>query len=188
MDYIIGQTFGILMSICCFIGPFFKRKWMMLVNTIAANLFVILSLIFLNEIGSAVFLNLVAIVQSIVSLYHVKKQSKVTLFEQIIFSVLYVGFGIFGMVTASDFVWGISAKNALEMLPIIGALFLMISVFVRDEQKTRWFSLGNCLIWTDYYAFLGATAIFGEIFGAITVIVALYAYRKGGAPSGDIKR
>ena len=62
MEYIIGQFFGILMSICCFIGPLFKRKWMMLVNTMAANFFVILSLVFLKEIGSAVFLNLVAII------------------------------------------------------------------------------------------------------------------------------
>lgn len=178
MNYIIGQSLGLIASCGSMISPFFKKKWMMLVNTIVANTLVALNFLLIGQIGSAIFLNLVAVVQGAVSLYHIRTETRINLFEKIIFLLLYVGLGVTGIVTAPDFVWEISAKNLIEILPIGGALFLMIGVFVRDEQKTRAFGLCNNILWITYDAIIGTTAIFGPAFGLISNISALYKYRK----------
>ncbi len=180
MAYIVGQILGVIASCFSLVGPFFKKKWMMLVTVIVANALVTLNFFLIKQIGSAVFLNLVAVVQGTVSLYHVRKETKITLFEKILFLILYLGLGTWGMVSAPGFVWEISVKNLIETMPIIGALFLMIGVFVRDEQKTRVFGVCNNVLWIVYDAIIGTTAIFAPGFGLISNVSALYKYRKKG--------
>ena len=46
--------------------------------------------------------------------------------ETTLFFTLYVGFGFYGMITSEDFVWAINRHNLLELLPIIGALMLLV--------------------------------------------------------------
>ena len=166
MAYLIGQIFGILATLCCFIGPFWKKKWQMLVNSIMANLFVAINLLMIGEIGSAIIMNIVAIIQILFSLYHVFKQKPVTIIENIIFLIAYVGLGIMG------------AKKPLDALPVLGAILFMISVFQRDEQKTRMISLGNIVTYLVYYCIIGSTSLFAQIVSFITTVIALYKYRK----------
>ena len=83
-----------------------------------------------------------------------------------------------GIITAPDFVWEINTHNLIEMMPIIGALLLMVSVFVPDEQTTRKWLLGNAIIWTVYTAIVGSTAFFTDLICVITTSTALYKYRK----------
>ena len=56
MNYWIGQGFGILATLSDISIPQFKKKWQMLIANIAVNTFSALNLVFLNQIGSGIFL------------------------------------------------------------------------------------------------------------------------------------
>lgn len=178
MNYIIGQILGILATICTIILPFFKKKWQILALNIGVNLFVSLNFILIGQIGSAAFLCMVAIVQSIVSMRHDVKGTPVSLPEKILFLVLYVGFGFFGMVAAPGFVCAVNYENLLELMPIVGALMLMFSVFAKDEQTLRKFLLANATIWTAYTALVGSTAFFADFIAMCSTATALFKYRQ----------
>ena len=178
MAYIVGQILGLVATAQCIIEPFFKKKWMMLVNEIFENLFMALNYLLIGSVGSAFFMCLVAVSQSFVSYLHVRRDTRVTMAEKVIFFILYVGCGFFGLFTAPGYVPGINFQNMLEMLPIIGAVLNMITVFVRDEQRTRKFLLSNALVWCVYTAVVMSTTFFAELFAAVSTIIALYKYRK----------
>lgn len=178
MAYILGQIFGLLSTVCTVILPFFKKKGQILVLNIGINLLVAGNMVLIGQIGSAIFLCLVAVVQSIVSMVHDTKGTPVSLAEKILFLVLYVGFGFFGIMTAPGFVPQLSWDNALELLPILGALMLFFSVFSKDEQTLRKFLLANAMTWTVYTAIIGSTVFFTDLASAISTIAALYKYRK----------
>jgi hypothetical protein len=178
MAYIIGQFFGLLSTICTIILPFFKKKWQILALNIGINLLVAANMVLIGQIGSAIFLCLVAVVQSIVSMVHDTKGTPVSLGEKVLFLLLYVGFGIFGIVTAPGFVPELSWDNVLEVLPILGALMLFFSVFSKEEQTLRKWLLANGIIWTVYTAIVGSTVFFTDLASTISTVAALYKYRK----------
>ena len=178
MTYIAGQVLGIIATIQCIVEPFFKKKWQMLVNEIFENLFMALNYLLIGAVGSEFFMCLVAVAQSFVSYVHTQRDTKVTMAEKVVFFVLYVGCGFFGLLTAPGYVPGINYQNMLEMLPIIGAVLNMITVFVRDEQKTRKFLLSNALVWCVYTAIIMSTTFFAELLAAVSTSIALYKYRR----------
>ena len=178
MAYIIGQIFGLMSTVCTIILPFFKKKWQILVLNIGVNLLVAGNMVLIGQIGSAIFLCLVAVVQSIVSMVHDTKGTPVSMGEKVLFLLLYVGFGFFGIVTAPGFVPELSWENALELLPILGALMLFFSVFSKDEQTLRKFLLANGIIWTVYTGAVGSTVFFTDLASTISTATALYKYRK----------
>lgn len=178
MGYTIGQICGLVSTVCTVILPFFRKKWQILILNIAINLLVATNMILIGQIGSAIFLCMVAVVQSIVSMYHDCKGTPVSLAEKILFLILYVGFGIFGIVTAPGFVLELSFQNALELLPIVGALMLMFSVFSKDAQTLRKFLLANAISWTVYSGAVGSTVFFTDLTSVISTAAALYKYRK----------
>ena len=178
MAYYIGQFCGLLTILCSVTMPFLKKKWQLLLANIAINGLVILNMALIGQFGSAAFLCLVAVVQSIVSIGHSTKGTKVSTPEAILFTILYVGAGVIGILTAPGFVWALNTQNLLELMPIIGALLLMISVFSPDEQTTRKWLLGNAIIWTVYTAIVGSTAFFTDLVCVISTSTALYKYRK----------
>lgn len=174
LNYIIAQAFGIFATLCCFAMPLFKRKWQMLLVNVAGNLFFILNLLFLgyHETGSlfanatAMIVNVVSLVQVLISYWHVKQGSPVTTAENIIFLLLYVGMGFIGF------------HRALDFLPIIASVFNMLAVFQKDEQKTRYLVLCNASIFCAYYIILGSTSLLAELMAVITTVIALIKYRK----------
>lgn len=178
MNYIIGQALGIVATVCTIILPFFKKKWQILALNIAVNLLVAMNYVLIGQIGSAAVLCLVAVVQSIVSMIHSVKGTQVSAGETILFAVLYVGCGLTGIITAPGFVWAVNYENLLELLPIVGALMLMISVFAPDEQTTRKYLLVNGIIWTLYALAVGSTTFLTNLVAAISTASALYKYRK----------
>ena len=178
MQYIIGQILGIGSTVCTIILPFFKKKWQILAANILVNLLISLNFILIGKIGSAAFLCMVAIVQSIVSMVHDNKGTPISLVEKILFLALYVGFGFFGIVTAPGFVPEINTANLLELMPIVGALMLMFSVFSKSEQTMRKVLLVNATIWTIYTAIVGSTAFFTDLVCMISTASALIKYRK----------
>ena len=93
--YILAQAVGILATLCCFAMPLFKRKWQMLLVNVAGNLFFILNLLLLGANEGSLFLNstamivnLVSLVQVLLSYRHVQKETPVTKAENIIFLFL----------------------------------------------------------------------------------------------------
>ena len=178
MNYYIGQALGLAATLCTIILPFFKRKWQILTLNICVNLFTALNFVLIGQIGSAAFLCSVAIFQSIDSMVHDVKETPITLAEKVLFLVLYVGFGFFGIVTAPGFVWAVNRANLLELMPIVGALMLMLSVFSKDEQTLRKFLLANAAIWTVYTAIVGSTAFFADFIAMCSTAAALFKYRK----------
>ena len=178
MAYIIGQIYGLLTTVCSLGMPFLKKKWQLLCANIAINALVILNLVLIGQFGSAIFLCLVAIVQSLIVLPRAKNGAPPSIRETIIFTVLYVGFGFLGIFTAPGFVFALNFKNALELLPILGALALMFSVFAPDEQQTRKWLLCNAVLWVIYYAAVGSTVVLTDGLTAISTAIALYRYRK----------
>lgn len=178
MAYYIGQFFGLLTIVCSLIMPFLKKKWQLLWANIAINLLVILNMALIGQFGSAIFLCLVAIVQSAIALPRTKTGKEPGTPETVLFTVLYVSFGFLGIVTAPNFVWAMNYRNLLELLPILGALSQMISVFVRDEQDTRKWLLCNAVFWVIYSAAVGSSVVFNDILAVISTSTALYKYRK----------
>ena len=171
--YVIAQAFGILATLCCFAMPLFKRKWQMLMINIGGNLFFILNLLLLgaNEgnlfaNSTAMIVNLVSLVQVLLSYWHVQKETPVTKAENIIFLILYVGMGFIGF------------HRALDLLPIVASVFNMLAVFQKDEQKTRYLVLFNASIFCTYYIIIGSTSLLAELMAVITTVIALIRYRK----------
>ena len=182
MAYYIGQFFGLLTIVCSVIMPFLKKKWQLLWANIAINMLVILNMALIGQFGSAIFLCLVAIVQSGIALPRTRTGKEPGTPETVLFTFMYLGFGLMGVITAPDFVWAINYRNLLELLPIFGALSQMISVFVRDEQTTRKWLLCNALFWVVYSAAVGSSVVFNDTLAVISTSSALYKYRKKTAP------
>ena len=178
MAYYIGQFFGLLTILCSLVMPFLKKKWQLLLANVTINLLVILNMALIGQFGSAIYLCLVAIVQSLLALPRTRTEKEASTTETIVFTVLYVGFGFLGIITAPNFVWAINYPNLLELLPILGALAQMVSVFVRDEQATRKWLLCNAVFWVIYSAAVGSTVVITDSLTVISTCTALYKYRK----------
>ena len=177
MGYLIGQFLGLLVPIFTITIAFWKKKWQILVCAIAANALMVANLLLIGQFGSAVLLCAVAVVQSVVSLIHNLRDTPITKGENVLFFLLYVGLGFVGMCTAPGFVFGINTANLIELLPIIGAVLMMLSVFAQGEQTTRKFLLSNALVWMVYTAIIGSTTFFAQIGAVVADCVALYKYR-----------
>ena len=146
--------------------------------TAAVNGLNALNFTLIGEFGSSVFLCLVAVVQSFVSVWHEKRKTAVSSLETILFFLLYVGFGFYGMVISEGFQWVFNLDFVLELLPIVGALMLMLSVFAKGEQKTRFFLFLNGSAWLVYTAAVGATAFFTSVAAMVSAVIAMVKYRK----------
>lgn len=166
MAYYIGQALGLVVAVCSFTCPLWKKKWQMLVNSAVANLLVALNFFLLDELGSGIILNIVAVVQIGFSLWHLKKGTAVSLPENILFLGAYIICGSLGYQT-----W-------IDLLPIIGAVIFMFGVFQKNEQKTRLLGIGNAVAWILYDIIIGSSAALGQLVTIIVTVVAMWKYRK----------
>lgn len=178
MQYLIGQGFGILATVAGIILPIFSKKWQMLVMSIANNLFCALNLILLNEIGSGIFLFAVAIVQAVVNLVHALRNNGGKSYEKILFAVLYLGLGFYGLFTGPNYVPGINGRNLLELLPIAAAMMNMCFVSSRGEKQARIFFVLCNFLWMLYYIIIGSSTVLGAAFSVATGVFALYKNRE----------
>lgn len=165
MAYYIGQALGIIVTIGAILTLQLKNKKHMLLVSAAVNILAALNILLLDSFSSGVIINLVAVIQIIFSLYHDKKKTEVRTWEKILFLALYVAGGAIG----------ISAP--IDVLSIVAAIFYMLAMFQKKEQRIRIFLMGNMLSWTVYHAVLGSTAIFAQLAGIISSVIALIRYR-----------
>ena len=176
--YILGQVLGLIGTAVTIATPQFRTKIQMLLCNAFVNVLNALSFAMVGQAGSAVYLCLIAVVQSFVSVRHERKRSAASIWETLLFFVLYAGFGFYGMVSSDGFVWAITVHNLLELLPIVGAVMLMFSVFAKGEQKTRAFLLLNGAAWLIYTAAIGSTVFFTSAASIASIVFALWKYRK----------
>ena len=178
MKYWIGQGFGLLATVTDIIMPLFPKKWQMLVANFFVNAFLMLNLVFLEEIGSGIFLFVVAMVQAAINLLHTLRNTQNSKLETVVFLVLYVGLGFYGLFTGPNYVPGLNWNNLLELLPIIGAVFSMSFIFCRDVRKARVLLVCTTVVWTVYHSLIGSTAFLGSFFGVVTGVIAIIKHRK----------
>jgi len=178
MNYWIGQAFGIFATIAGVSVPVFKKKWQMLVMSLANNVFGALNLVFLNAIGSGIFLFAVAAVQAVVNIGHARRNTSSKAFEKILFVILYLGLGFYGLFTGPNYVPGVNAQNMIELLPIIAAVMNMCFVFSPGEKQARIFFVLCNGLWMCYYIIIGSSAVLGSVISVGTGLFALYQNRE----------
>lgn len=166
MIYYTAQILGIVVTAGAILTLQLKNKRHMLTVSAVVNVLAAINILLLDGFSSGVIINIVAFLQIIVSLRHEHKKSDVTLPEKIVFLVLYVIGGALGF------------KTWIDILSIVAAVLYMLAMFQKKEQHIRLFLLGNMATWTAYHAVLGSTAIFAQIAGIVSSIIALYRYRK----------
>lgn len=180
MRYWIGQAFGILATVSGIVIPVFNKKWQMLIMSITTNVFCALNLIFLGEIGSGIFLFAAASVQALVNILHSLRGNTPKLWENIVFLVIYLAVGIYGLVNAPGYVPGINPRNLLELMPIAAVVLNMLFVCSAREKTARIFFISCNFIWSAYYIIIGSTSLLGSGFAVISGLIALYKNRKRG--------
>lgn len=166
MVYYIGQALGVVSAVCSLILPMLKKKSQMLVMTMFTNGLVALNLVMIGEFGSAVLIHSLAVVQAVVSLRHVRRESAVTRLETGVFFVLYVACGLLGY------------HRLIDLLPIVGSLFNMAATFQKDVQKTRVLLLLNVTPFLIYYLIVGSTSALMVSCTIVTTLIAMIRDRK----------
>ena len=166
MLYIIGQALGVVSAVCSLILPMLKKKSQMLVMTMFTNGLVALNLVMIDQFGSAVLIHSLAVVQAIVSLRHVQRDTTVTKAEGGAFLLLYIACGLLGY------------KSLIDVLPIVGCLFNMLATFQRDVHKTRILILINVSTFLIYYLIVGSTSALMVGSTIVTTLIAMIRDRK----------
>ena len=166
MQYLIGQIFGLFSTACCLVLPLFKQKRNMLLANGLNNALVIVNILLVDGFGSAALVCAVAVVQVAVMLRHLRLSTPVTQKENHLFLALYTVSGLLGF------------RTVVDVLPIVGAVFNMLSTFQRDEQRTRWFLLINASTFALYYFIIGSTALFAVLCTIVSTVIALFRYKK----------
>ncbi len=169
MRYELGQAFGLLSTFCCLALPLFKRKKQMLLANGANNLLVIGNILLLAGFGSGVMVCAVAVAQVLVALGQLRQDRRAAEWERGLFLALYVCCGLLGF------------RSAVDLLPIVGAVFNMLATFQRDEQRTRWLLLVNASIFAVYYVLIGSAALLSALCTVASTVLGLYRGRKRAA-------
>lgn len=165
MIYIIGQVIGVLVTVTAIIIQQLKKRKQILWASVLVNVLAALNVLLLNGFSSGVIVDFVAVIQILVAIYHERKNTSESIIEKIIFLILYVGCGI------------LSYTSPIDILAILAAVFYMLAMLQKKEQRIRLFLLANMSTWTIYHAVIGSTAIFAQIAGIISSLIALYRYR-----------
>ena len=173
MRYWIGQAFGILATVSGIVIPVFNKKWQMLIMSITTNILCMLNLIFIDQVGSGIFLFAAASVQALVNIIHSRRDTEPKLWENILFLIIYLAVGFYGLITKEGYVAGINAQNLLEMMPIVAVVLNMLFVSSSREKTARIFFISCNVVWTAYYIIILSTSGFGSGFAVISGLIAL---------------
>jgi|GEM_PF-1202621 len=172
MWYYVGQGCGVAVTLLSIIFPLCReKKWMLILSAIV-NALAAVNLLLIGQFGAAVFLNGFAVIHLLITLWHFSCDRPIVFWEKLLFMLGYIGIGVCGAVASQNPIW------VLELLPVAAVIPFCISVFVRDEQKTRKILLINIVIWMIYYVAVGSTVVLAQSVSLITTIAALIKYRK----------
>ena len=176
--YLIGQSLGILSTICAIARPFCKKKMQILAMNIGVNLLVACNYILIGQFGSGALLGLVCVVQSLCSMAHEARGSRAGNLEISFFGLMYLIFGLVGFFAAVGFPPAFGFATALEMTPIAGTALMMAAIYAPNEQATRKLLLANGILWTIYALTKGSSTFLTNATSASAAGIALWRYRK----------
>ena len=176
--YLIGQSLGILSTLCAIARPFCKQKRQILWMNIAVNLLVACNYILIGQIGSGAFLGLVCVVQSLCSMRHLSDDRQAGPWEIGLFGGLYLIFGLIGLFTAVGFPPAMEWQTLLELTPLAGTAIMMVAIYTPKEQNTRKLLLLNGILWTTYALFKGSSTFLTNATSATAAGIALWRYHK----------
>lgn len=165
MTYAIGQFFGILAALNCLVLPLFRRKRQMLLSNAFGNSLFALNLLLIGQPRSLP-IYAVAIVQVFVMLWLYQKGRPVTKGINLAFLAAYVACGLS------------TYARPLDLLPVIGAVFNMLSTFQPDEQKTRYFLLANTLVFALYFFLIRSTSLLSSVVTVASTLTGICKCRK----------
>lgn len=186
MNYWIGQGFGIIATVVGLLIPLFRKKWQMLIANFSNNLLLALNLVFLDEVGSGIFLFVVAMVQAAVNFVHCLRSKAAKPCENALFLCLYLGLGFYGLFTAPGFVPAVNGKNLLELLPILGAVCSMLFISEQNANRSRWYYMACSFVWFVYYIIIGSTSLLGSLLSLITGTAAIIRSKKEKRAAGVV--
>ena len=166
MSYYIAQILGLLVTAGVILTLQLKKKKQMLTVSVIINIMSAVNILLLDGFNSGVVVCFVAVFQLLLSLWHEFKNTDITTVEKVIFLVLYVAGGALGFET-----W-------LDLMCIVAAVFYMLAMLQKKEQNIRLLLLANLSTWTIYYIIISSTAVFAQIAGIISSVIALYRFRK----------
>ena len=166
MSYYIAQILGLLVTAGVILTLQLKKKKQMLTVSVIVNIMSAINILLLDGFNSGVVVCFVAVFQLLLSLWHEFKNTDITTVEKVIFLVLYVAGGALGFET-----W-------LDIMCIVAAVFYMLAMLQKKEQNIRLLLLANLSTWTIYYIIISSTAVFAQIAGIISSVIALYRFRK----------
>ena len=175
--YLIGQGLGILSTICAIARPFCKKKMQILALNIGVNLLVATNYILIGQFGSGALLGLVCVVQSLCSMAHEAKGTRVSNWEVGFFGLLYLIFGLIGFFSAVGFPPAPALSTLLELAPLAGTALMMAAIYAPNEQATRRLLLCNGILWTIYALTKGSSTFLTNATSASAAGIALWRYR-----------
>ena len=166
MSYYIAQILGLLVTAGVILTLQLKKKKQMLTVSVIINIMSAVNILLLDGFNSGVVVCFVAVFQLLLSLWHEFKNTDITTVEKVIFLALYIAGGALGFET-----W-------LDLMCIVAAVFYMLAMLQKKEQNIRLLLLANLSTWTIYYIIISSTAVFAQIAGIISSVIALYRFRK----------
>ncbi len=164
--YLFAQILGVVASGIAIFAIQMKKGWQILLLTMFANLFSVVVFLLLNGFSSAVTVSVIAAVQCGINAYLSYNGKEVSVVQKTIFTTLFLINGV------------VSYTVLLDILPIAASLIFAWSTFQKEEQQIRLFFLLNALLWIVYDAIIGTTAVIGQLFSLVSILVAIYRYRK----------
>ncbi len=171
---IFGQIFGILTTVAAVVSAQLPKRWQMMIGYMAVNLFSALNVLFVGGGLTGCLVCVVAVIHSSVNAFRAKKEIDSPLAEKLIFSAVYfIAWGV-GFYLS----WKSGVASWLDALPLVATAFFVASMLVKKENNIRLWTLGNASVNTVYHLMLHSTGIFAQLFELVSIIVALFRYRK----------
>lgn len=166
MDKIIGQIasiIGMILTIASF--QMKTRKQIIVFQTIGSSFFLISY--FMLGSWTGVYMNIVYLSRNVVFYYRKEKKWAKSKWWLVVFLVGSVVAGTLGY------------RSAIDLLPIFGAVFATVAMYMSRENTLRMLNLFASPCWLIYNINLPSTGgIICEAFNIVSVIVGLIRYRK----------
>jgi len=146
---IVSQIVGYLGTAAAIMGFQVKKRELLLLCQIAANLLVSMSFIFLGQLagGSICF---IATGHTVMNYVLAKKKKAPAWWQNAIFLLLYLGASVYSWVTAERFLFPV------DLFPFMCAMLFFLAITLTKAGRVRLCFLANASLWI-LYDVLGST-------------------------------
>jgi len=145
----VSQIVGYLGTAAAIAGFQVKKRELLLLCQIAANLLVSLSFLLLGQVagGSVCF---IATGHTVWNYILAKKEKNPSLWQNVLFIALYTAASVWSWVTASRFLFPV------DIFPYLCAMLFLLAITVKNPKTIRLCFLANASLWI-LYDVLGAS-------------------------------